>query len=158
LANSGYCSTKKLYYHGVKIHAIGDYRPGTLPLPRYIGVTPAGMNDGPALETVAPVLRYRVLASDKAYEYLTRNSGLPVTVLTPVKKRKGQAHLDSADRLYSTAVSRLRQSVESLFNWLQEKTGIECASKVRSFRGLLVHVFARLGAALFLLNLRPQST
>jgi hypothetical protein len=44
-----------------------------------------------------------------------------------------------------------------LFNWIQEKTGIECASKVRSFRGLLVHVFARLAAAMFLLNARPQS-
>jgi hypothetical protein len=62
------------------------------------------------------------------------------------------------DRLYSTAVSRLRQPVESLFNWIQEKTGIECASKVRSFRGLLVHVFARLAAALFLLNERSLST
>lgn len=64
---------------------------------------------------------------------------------------------DSADRLYSAAVSRLRQPIESLFNWIQEKTGIECASKVRSFQGLLVHVFARLTAAMFLLNARPIS-
>lgn len=157
LANSGYCPTKRLYYHGVKIHAIGDYRPGTLPQPRYIGVTPAGMNDGPALEAVAAVLAYRELYSDKAYEYLTRNPDLPFTILTPIKKEKGQERLDSADRLYSAAVSRLRQPVESLFNWIQEKTGIECASKVRSFQGLLVHVFARLVAAMFLLNARPQS-
>jgi hypothetical protein len=54
LANSGYCPTKKPYCHGVKIHAIGDHRPGTLPLPRHFGVTPAGMNDGPALESVRP--------------------------------------------------------------------------------------------------------
>ena len=73
------------------------------------------------------------------------------------EKAKGQERLDSADRLYSAAVSRFRQPVESLFNWIQEKTGIECASKVRSFRGLLVHVFARLAAAMFLLNARPQS-
>lgn len=158
LANSGYCPTKKLYYHGVKIHVVGDYRPGTLPLPRYLGVTPAGVNDGPALETVASVLAYRELYSDKAYEYLTRNPDLPFVVLTPVKKDKGQEHLDSADRLYSAAVSRVRQPIESLFNWIQEKTGIECASKVRSFRGLLVHVFARLAAALFLLNVGLQST
>lgn len=152
LANSGYCPTKKLYYHGVKVHAIGDHRPGTLPLPRYIGVTPAGMNDGPALETVAPALTYRELYSDKAYEYLTRHPDLGFAVLTPVKKAKGQETLDSADRLYSAAVSRVRQPVESLFNWIQDKTGIECASKVRSFRGLLVHVFARLAAAMLLLN------
>lgn len=144
LANSAYCSTKKLYDHGVKIHAIGDYRPGALPLPRHIGVTPAGMNDGPALESVAPVLAYREVYSDKAYEYLTRNPNLPFAFLTPVKKKKGQERLDSA------AVSRRRQPIESLFNRIQEKTGIECASKVRSFHGLLVHVFARLTAALFL--------
>ena len=157
LANSGYCPAKKLYYHGVKIHFVGDRRPGTLPLPRYIGVTPAGMNDGPAVAILAPVLAYREIYADKAYEYLTRNANLPFTILTPIKKEKGQERLDSADRLYSAAVSRLRQPVESLFNWIQEKTGIECASKVRSFRGLLVHVFARLAAALFLLNARPQS-
>ena len=69
LANSGYCPAKKLYYHGVKIHLIGDYRPGTLPLPRSIGVTPAGMNDGPAVASVAPALAYRELYSDKAYQY-----------------------------------------------------------------------------------------
>jgi len=157
LANSGYCPAKKLYYHGVKIHVVGDRRPGTLPLPRSIGVTPAGMNDGPALEIVAPALAYRELYADKAYEYLTRNANLPFTVLTPIKKENGQERLDSADRLYSAAVSRLRQPVESLFNWIQEKTGIECASKVRSFRGLLVHVFARLAAIMFLLSAQPQS-
>ncbi|MGZ8250603.1 IS982 family transposase [Methylomagnum sp.] len=152
LANSGYCPTKNLCHHGVKVHAIGDHRPGTLPLPRYIGVTPAGMSDGPALEAVAPALAYRELCSGKAYEHLARNPGLGFAVLTPVKKAKGQERLDSADRLYSAAVSRVRQPVESLFNWIQDKTGIECASKVRSFRGLLVHVFARLAAAMFLLN------
>lgn len=157
LANSGYCPTQKLYSHGVKIHAIGHYRPGALPLPCYIGVTPAGMNDGLALETVASVLTCRELHSDKAYEYLTRNPDPPFTVLTPVKKEIGQERLDSADRLYSAAVSRLRQPIEALFGRIQEKTGIECASKVRSFQGLLVHIFARLTAAMFLLNARPQS-
>ncbi len=157
LANSGYCPTKKLYYHGVKIHAVGDYRPGTLPLPRYIGVTPAGLNDGPVLEQVAPALAYRNLLADKAYEYLSRHPTLPFTVLTPIKKEKGHAHLDAADRLFSRAVSRVRQPVESLFHWIQEKTGLQAASKVRSYRGLLVHVFGRLAAAMFLLNVLPQS-
>ncbi len=156
LANSGYCPAKKLYYHGLKIHVVGDYRPGTLPLPRYIGVTPAGMNDGPVLEAISPVLAYRELYSDKAYEYLVRNPDLPFTVLTPVKREKSLERLDSADRLYATAVSRVRQPVESLFNWIQEKTGIECASKVRSYRGLLVHVFARLAAAMFMMKSNLQ--
>ena len=72
-------------------------------------------------------------------------------VLTPVKKRKGQKHLSAADRLFSEAVSKVRQPIESLFNWIDEKPGIQCASKVRSYRGLLVHVFGRLSAAMLLL-------
>lgn len=157
LASSGYCPTKKLYYYGVKIHLIGDRRPGTLPAPRFIGLAPAGLNDGPALEQIAPALPYEELYTDKAYEYLTRALGLPFTVRTPVKKQKGQEHLDAADAWLSRAVSRVRQPIESIFNWIEEKTGIEIASKVRSYQGLLVHVFGRLAAAMFVRNVLPQS-
>ena len=38
-----------------------------------------------------------------------------------------------------------------MINWINEKTGIQRASKVRSYRGLLVHVFGRLAAAMLLL-------
>jgi hypothetical protein len=157
LAGSGYCPTKKLYYYGVKIHLVGDFRRGTLPSPRFIGLAPAGLNDGPALEQAIHALPYKELYADKAYEYLKRWEGLPFTVLTPVKKRKGQEHLDAADAWLSRAVSQVRQPVESLFNWIEEKTGIEIASKVRSCQGLLVHVFGRLAAAMFVRNVLPQS-
>lgn len=156
LAASGYCPTKKLYYHGLKVHVIGDQQPGGLPRPRYIGVTAANLPDGRALELIAPALEYQNPFADKAYEYLTRVASPPFKVVTPVRKAPGQAHLDSADRLYSAAVSRVRQPIEALFAWVQEHTGIEIASKVRSSRGLLVHVFGRLAAALFLLN-QPKS-
>ena len=47
----------------------------------------------------------------------------------------------------------MRQPIESLLGWINEKTGIQRASKVRSYRvfGLLVHVFGRLAAAMLLL-------
>ncbi|MFM8441741.1 MAG: hypothetical protein ACKN9W_00175 [Methylococcus sp.] len=45
----------------------GDVQSGTLPNPRFIGLTPAGLNDGPALEQVAHALPYRELYADKAY-------------------------------------------------------------------------------------------
>lgn len=35
--------------------------------------------------------------------------------------------------------------------WIEEKTGIQTACKVRSYNGLLVHIFGRLAAACFLL-------
>ena len=47
--------------------------------------------------------------------------------------------------------------IESLFNGLEEKTGIQRASKVRSYNGLLVHVFGRLAAAMWLLLTKAQS-
>lgn len=157
LASSGYCPTKHLYYHGVKIHVVGDVQSGTLPSPRFIGLTPAGLNDGPALELVAHALPYRELYADKAYEYLQRVHGLPFTLMTPVKKHKGQAYLDAADAWLSRAVSQVRQPIESIFNWIEEKTGIEMASKVRSYQGLLVHVFGRLAAAMFVRNVLTVS-
>lgn len=45
----------------------------------------------------------------------------------------------------------MRQPIESLFNWINEKTGIERASKVRSAKGLIVHVFGKLAAAVYML-------
>ncbi len=157
LANSGYCLSKKLYYQGVKIHWVGDRRPGTLPSPRFIGLAPAGLNDGPALAQVAPALPYQERYADQAYDYLKRREELPFTVLTPVKTHQGQAHLDAADAWLSRAVSQVRQPVESIFTWIVEKTGIEMASKVRSYQGLLVPVFGRLAAAMFVRNVLPLS-
>jgi uncharacterized protein (DUF2126 family) len=74
------------------------------------------------------------------------------TVITPVKKKKGQQLLDAAADLLSTAVSRVRQPIESLFSWMIEKTQIQSAQRVRSEKGLLVHVWGKFAAILFLLS------
>ncbi|BBA37272.1 transposase IS4 family protein [Methylocaldum marinum] len=99
------------------------------------------------LEQVAPVLAYQNLFADKAYAYLSRQSSLPFTAYTPARKAPGQTHLDAADRPFSAAASRIRHPIEALFHWVQEKTWIEVAGKVHSYRGLLVHVFGRLTAS-----------
>ncbi len=62
-----------------------------------------------------------------------------LTVLTPVTKQKGQKQ----EQWLSTAVSRIRQPIETLFGWIEEKTGIECAGKVRCYNGLMIHVFGK---------------
>ena len=49
-------------------------------------------------------------------------------------------------------VSFVRQPIESFFNWLNEKTQIQKASKVRSSKGLLVHIFGRIAACLLFFN------
>jgi len=75
-----------------------------------------------------------------------------VTLHTPQKRKRGQpVPLPGADA-YDTSISRLRQPIEGFFNWLHEKTGIQIASKVRSLKGLLLHIFGRLSAALLALS------
>jgi len=56
------------------------------------------------------------------------------------------------DKMYSRAVSQIRQPIEAFFNWIIEKVGIQNASKVRSEKGLLVHVFGRFAAALMIMT------
>src|SRR5215210_3564054 len=73
-------------------------------------------------------------------------------ILTPAKKEKGQKISDAADDIYSYLVSKVRQPIESLFNWLIEKTQIQFAQRVRSEKGLLVHVWGKFAGALFLLS------
>ncbi|RTY96111.1 transposase [Flavobacterium sp. GSP27] len=63
-------------------------------------------------------------------------------MFTPVKAVKGESQeIRNRDKvsndLYSKAVSRIRQPIESLFNWLIEKTNIQRACKVRSTKRLL---------------------
>lgn len=155
LADAGYCATKKLYYYGVRVHVVGRRQPGTLPCPEYIGVTGASEYDGKVFDTIRPALHQNELYGDKAYQRPDAQvveKEQKLTVLTPVKKQKGQKYLEPQDQWLSTAVSRIRQPIETLFGWIEEKTGIECAGKVRSYNGLMVHVFGKLAAAMFFWN------
>ena len=69
-------------------------------------------------------------------------------MLRPVKVIKGEAAIitqrEKAGRdLFSTAVSKVRQPIESFFNWLNEKTNIQRVMKGRSKYGLLVHTMGK---------------
>ena len=87
---------------------------------------------------------------------VTKNS----IMLTPIKGIKNQSDFDknfnrAHNDMYSKAVSTIRQPIESLFNWLIEKTDFQKANKVRSTKGLIVHVFGRIAAAYFYLIFNP---
>lgn len=159
LANKGYCASKSIYYYGVKLHVLGIKREGALPIPNFISVTPAGDHDLNAFRQIAPELKGFQLYADKAYinelEQQQLKQQNQLEIITPVKKKKGQKHLDFFEKLLSTSVSSIRQPIESLFNWIEEKTRIQIASKVRSYQGLCVHVFGKLAAAMFLLVFNP---
>ena len=154
IAAKGYNSTKKTYYYGLKLHILAFRRDGRLPLPDYIGVTAANEADISVLKEIADDLYDTPVYADKAYiaetlGFLLEQQNSPLN--TPVKKKKGE-QLGMAEKILSTAVSRVRQPIESLFNWIEEKTGIQTASKVRSTQGLLVHVFGKLAAAMLMLT------
>lgn len=53
MADKGYSSTKKLYYHGLKLHFLGTGCYQSLPQAQYIGFSQALAND---LAVVKPVL------------------------------------------------------------------------------------------------------
>ncbi len=50
----------------------------------------------------------------------------------------------------SNADLRVLQPIGALFAWIEEKTGIECSSKVRSYNGIMMYLFGKLAAALLL--------
>ena len=159
IADKGHCSSKCVSYHGVKLHVVAQKRPSALPLPDCIGLTAGSKNDLTALRQVLPALEGGALYGDKAYvdgslcERLSEQQNLELP--TPPKKSKGQTCLSAAGKLFSEAVSRVRQPIESLFDWIDEKTGLQTASKVRSSEGLMVHAFGRFAAAMLLLALNP---
>lgn len=156
ITDKGYCSTKGMYYYGLKMHLLGFRRIGKLPHPEQILFTPASVNDVTVFKEAWSGIENRTFFGDKIYfvndlnEYMLKYQNSEM--LSPVKSVKGMENvikqrIKAADDLYSTAVSRIRQPVESIFNWLIEKADIQKASKVRSIKGLMVHAFGRLAAA-----------
>ena len=156
LTEKGYCSTKSMYYYGLKLHALGFRRENHLPFPEHLLITPASENDLNVFRNSWSYIENRTFFGDKIYHdnefferlFVTQNA----VMLTPVKAIKNQSEWEkqydrAANDLFSKAVSKVRQPIEGFFNWLIEKTDFQRASKVRSAKGLLVHVFGKLAAA-----------
>lgn len=156
ITNKSYCSTKDLYYFGVKLHALAFHNQNQLPHPESIIIAKASQNDLTVFKQHWNTIENRTFFGDKIYQnkgffdqlHAERNSEM----LTPIKSVRDQPailkHWDSAFNFqYSKAVSAIRQPIESFFNWLIEKTDIQKASKVRSTNGLQAHIFGKLAAA-----------
>jgi len=161
ITNKGFCSTKNMYYFGLKLHLLAFQRNHSLPFPESFVITPASENDLNVFKQYWSDIPNRVFWGDKIYQdhdfFTTLFEKQNSIMLTPVKAVKGQPECirqrDKAyNDLFSTAVSKIRQPIESFFNWLIQKTDIQRASKVRSTKGLIIHVFGRIAAALFHFN------
>jgi Transposase DDE domain len=153
-ANQSYCSTKEIWYHGVKLHLLARKQRGRLPKPEIMKITPAAEHDLRVLQELEGCVFGNVFA-DKAYkdretELKFKEQG--VIICTPDKKKKNQEVYEVGQSgLWSRFVSTIRQPIESLFNWINEKTEIQNGSKIRSANGLFVHCYGKLAVALFAL-------
>lgn len=150
LADKSYCATKGVYYHGVKMHTVAQKVEKRLPLIAFISITPASENDLTAFKPILPQLTDKAVFADKAYADKALNRQVikdqNTTIYTPVKLIKAETAQQrqfkkAADELFSTAVSKVRQPIESLFNWINQLTGLQDASKVRATNALLLHIF-----------------
>jgi len=164
ITNKGYCSTKNMYYYGLRLHTLAFRRYHQLPFPEQLLFTPASENDLNVFKLAWSNIENRIFYGDKIYYNEDFFSQLEINhnsiMLTPIKGIKNQSVWEkqfnkAANDLFSTAVSKVRQPIEAFFNWLIQKTDFQIASKVRSTKGLLVHIFGKMAAAFIGLIFNP---
>lgn len=158
IINKGFCSTKNQYYYGLKLHALAFRRPKRIPFPESLIFTGAEENDLTVFKSIwGENISDRRIFGDKIYsdfEYFNeqKKQKQNIEMLTPVKGVKGQSEQEKQrnkayNDLFSSAVSKVRQPIESFFNWLEEHTTIQRAQKVRSTSGLLIHTMGKIAIA-----------
>jgi hypothetical protein len=92
VADKGYCSTKNLYYHGLKLHFLGADCYRGLPQTQYIGFSQASANDLTVLKPLLGQLKACKVVADKIYasqEFNMQMKTQEVEIITPIKLKKG---------------------------------------------------------------------
>lgn len=157
LCNKGFNSTKNMHFYGVKLHGFSFYKKGTLPISSILMLSPASKHDLEAQRILLQDMKNQVVFGDKAFndsdlkELFDKSGG---SLMLPFKYHRGHTQEyknrhQAANDLTAKTIAKIRQPIESFFAWIIEKTGVQIASKVRSFKGLLKHVFARITSAIF---------
>jgi len=117
-------------------------------------LTAASVHDLTAFRQAIEPPSFGALFADKTYKDEALETALAlrqVTLCTPDKCLRGEDKATAYNSLWSRFVSAMRQPIESLFNWLIQRSGIQEASKVRSTNGLLTHCYDKLTVCCFLL-------
>ena len=92
ITDKGFCSTKGIYYFGLKLHLIGFRRIGKLPHPEQILFTPASVNDVTVFREAWSGFENRTFWGDKIYfvndlnEHMVKYQNSEI--LTPIKAVK----------------------------------------------------------------------
>lgn len=148
-----------MYYHGLRLHVVGYRREGHLPHSCQIALSPASENDLKVFQRDCVPDLYlfnKNIFADKIYrnkacwdkEQEDKNNVL----YAPIKSVKGATEEDmqrdrAANDLYFQAVSSVREPIEALFGWMNEKTSIQRTSECRSTSGLLIHTIGKVAIA-----------
>lgn len=149
LCNKCFNSTRKEWYHGVKLHVLAMLRPGKLPIPIVSQISQASLCDLWAAQRIdwdCTPISHGCLLADRAYtdsawaKFLKKARN--VDILVP-HKRPVNDPLRSGNCL-NTGISRRRQPIEAFFHWIDVKSAIQNASHIRSLNGLFFHIFAAL--------------
>src|SRR5262249_19314460 len=130
---------KQTRFHGARLQVIARRQSERLPLPQQIWLCAASHHDSKSFVEQAPRLPETVLFGDLAYptpEIKAQLAAQQTRLMAPQKKPKG-SDLSPEEQYYNRLVRGLRQPIESLFPWLEEKTGIQTAIQVHSNDGLL---------------------
>lgn len=146
LSDKSYSSTKRIWYYGIKLHVVVRRRPGVMPKPVFMGIGPASEHDNRALKELIGCFDHGKLFGDKAYggqDFAQQLKEQGSQLCVPSKRGRGQFQLAGTE-VNNLEVSQIRQSVETYFAWLHEKTNIQNAGKVRSLKGLLTFVWSSL--------------
>ena len=153
IANRGYCATKKMWYHGLKLHSLNVVASeAKLPHPKISTLSSASEHDYEVFKNnILPLVKNSKCYLDSAYfdeahkEYYKEKYG--VTIHAIAKRKRGQKVLFADQNYQNTMISSLRQPIEAFFNWLIEKTNIQNASKTRATKGVLSHIYGKIAAA-----------
>ena len=149
-----YNASRDEWYYGIKLHAVVQDRYKQLPSLRAATLSAANVHDLPVAKEAMELFGVweGTLFGDKAFvdaqwaQTLRDNNHLELA--TPHRRIRGEVDPFPGGNCAETFISSIRQKIELFFNWLSSKTGIQCASKVRSLKGLLSHTFGKLAAAL----------
>ncbi|CAN5538478.1 hypothetical protein BH10ACI1_BH10ACI1_03910 [soil metagenome] len=152
-ADVGYCAAKKTYFYGIRLHTIAQRRFKLLPNLSQIWLTEASHHDSTAAGEQFLELADTSLIANLAYLEPKFESSLKeqnTHLLVGYKKPKGK-DLSKFKKYHNRLISKFRQPIESLFNWIDEKTKLQKASKVCSVEGLMIHCWGKLAVAFYLL-------
>ena len=149
-----YNPSRKEWYYGVKLHAVVQNRQGKLPALLIAMLSPANDHDLPVAKQIIERIGLwnGPLFADKAYDDAQWKRDLlqyhNIRLVTPYRRHRGDPVATPGRSAADSFISSVRQKIEIFFNWLNDTTHIQSASKIRSLKGLFLHVFGRLAAAL----------